>query len=308
MERSIGKQPLSETTHEIFCPDCGYDLRSIGSDRCPECGAAIDRSGMGVSRLPWARRAEIGSLRAYLQTLWMVVAHPRELAGEVARPVRLIDAKRFRMVTLFIALLAPAQITALLYGDRAASPAPWPVLPDLGMMMSSTPPGTNVGAVPHRTLGRMLEMGIVPAVWLGCWLFLCSASVAASVFFHPSSIALERQNRAVAISYYACAPWVLTPLSVLSMTAWLTAVRGGGFRTGARVWLFAAAIVPATQVVATYVAPMAMLRRATSCGEGRLIVAALALPIVWAILAAVFLVLVPAAYAFMALMVMSLAA
>ncbi|MFO0826579.1 MAG: hypothetical protein U0572_00375 [Phycisphaerales bacterium] len=26
------------------CPDCGYDLTSLGSDRCPECGLVLPKS------------------------------------------------------------------------------------------------------------------------------------------------------------------------------------------------------------------------------------------------------------------------
>jgi hypothetical protein len=34
---------LSQDIRPARCFDCGYDLRSIGGDRCPECGAALRR-------------------------------------------------------------------------------------------------------------------------------------------------------------------------------------------------------------------------------------------------------------------------
>src|SRR4051812_17032901 len=34
---------LSQDIRPARCFDCGYDLRSIGADRCPECGAALRR-------------------------------------------------------------------------------------------------------------------------------------------------------------------------------------------------------------------------------------------------------------------------
>ena len=27
---------------EYHCPDCGYSLRGLTSDRCPECGLVLD--------------------------------------------------------------------------------------------------------------------------------------------------------------------------------------------------------------------------------------------------------------------------
>ena len=28
----------SSSADDLYCPDCGYNLRGITSDRCPECG------------------------------------------------------------------------------------------------------------------------------------------------------------------------------------------------------------------------------------------------------------------------------
>src|SRR5690349_14795558 len=72
---------------EIFCPECGYDLRSIDSARCPECGTQWDRTQLARSRLPWAARATIGRGRAYARTVWLAIVRPRRVADEVARPV-----------------------------------------------------------------------------------------------------------------------------------------------------------------------------------------------------------------------------
>jgi hypothetical protein len=296
---------------EIFCPDCGYDLRGIEqSERCPECGATIDRGAVGRSRIPWTRRAEIGRIRAYLQTVWMVLTRPRRLAEEVTRPVFLSDAKRFRLITLIIALIGPAVASALLYGDLAGK-GPWPIVPTSGMW-GTPPPYTGPVAEPkHRLLGWALEIGVVGALWLGYWLFLSSASAVASAFFHPPGIAMERQNRAVAVSYYAAAPWALLPLVLLCLREWMTLAQGGYLRRPhVPVWVIVSltvvTVVPLVQVFSTYAAPLAILRRATLCGEGRLGLAAITLPIAWAALAAIFLIALPAAYLFVTLVVMSL--
>ena len=300
-----------EQEEEIFCLDCGYDLRGIErSERCPECGAAIDRGAVGRSRIPWTRRAEIGRVRAYAQTLWLVLSRPQRLAEDAARPVRLNDARRFRLVTLIIALAGPAAASALLFGDLGGR-GPWPIIPSSGMLGTSPPYTGPVADSPHRLLGWTLTIGVVGAVWVGCWLFLCAASMAASVFFHPPGIAMERQNRAVAVSYYAAAPWALLPLVFLCLATWGTLASGGNFhRIHVPIWLIISttviSVVPLVQIVSTYAAPLAMLRRATSCGAERVLLAAVTLPIAWLILAAIFLIALPAAYLFVTLVVMSL--
>ena len=66
---------------------------------------------------------------------------------------------------------------------------------------------------PRRRI--VLEMALLP-LGAGClWLFLFTATGAASYFFHPRSISIERQNRAITLSYYACAPLALTPIVAL---------------------------------------------------------------------------------------------
>src|SRR4051812_12709994 len=45
---------------DLHCPQCGYNLRGIDSDVCPECGLAIDRVAFAQSQLPWSHRRRIG--------------------------------------------------------------------------------------------------------------------------------------------------------------------------------------------------------------------------------------------------------
>ena len=87
---------------ELFCPECGYDLRGTEhTDRCPECGTAIDRSAIAAeSRIPWVHRAAIGRLRAYRRTVWLATLRPRRLGAEAARPVSYAAARRFRGLAL----------------------------------------------------------------------------------------------------------------------------------------------------------------------------------------------------------------
>ena len=52
--------PTDDPTVGRFCPDCGYDLRGISSDRCPECGHAVDPTSLAISIIPWTHRRSLG--------------------------------------------------------------------------------------------------------------------------------------------------------------------------------------------------------------------------------------------------------
>ncbi|MFN0135791.1 MAG: hypothetical protein ACKVS9_06700 [Phycisphaerae bacterium] len=89
----------------LLCPDCGYSLRGISSDRCPECGLDITFIRENRSVIPWVNRREIGVWRAYWQTVWQVIARRKEFLREVAKPVSYREAAAFRRMTLgFVAL------------------------------------------------------------------------------------------------------------------------------------------------------------------------------------------------------------
>jgi len=49
---------------DLFCPECGYSLRGLTSDRCPECGLALGQIRALGTTIPWAHRRAIGSWRA----------------------------------------------------------------------------------------------------------------------------------------------------------------------------------------------------------------------------------------------------
>src|SRR5690349_18858272 len=83
-----------EAESDLYCAQCGYHLRGITSDRCPECGLPIDHEL--TSRIPWVYRRHIGRVRAYLRTVRLATLNAKLLAAEVARPVSYSDAQRFR--------------------------------------------------------------------------------------------------------------------------------------------------------------------------------------------------------------------
>src|SRR6188768_3322910 len=90
---------------ELYCPACGYDLRAIDSERCPECGLEIDRSKLGESVIPWIHRKQIGFYRAFWRTCEMATLRPRQFAREMNLAARLDDAVKFRRIAVLHALL-----------------------------------------------------------------------------------------------------------------------------------------------------------------------------------------------------------
>ncbi|UCD28300.1 MAG: hypothetical protein JSV03_14630 [Planctomycetota bacterium] len=168
---------------DVFCPVCGYNLRGLPEPRCPECGGQFDVSELVVSRIPWADRKRIGRFRAYWQTIWLIMHHNQQFCREIDRPVSYRDSQRFRWITLLHMYFPLLGLTFAYY-----------VLGERGLMV--------VLGDAWQTVGLHLA-------------FILSAAVATglpSYFFHPRHLPVEKQNRAVALSYYACAPMALSPL------------------------------------------------------------------------------------------------
>jgi hypothetical protein len=280
---------------ELFCPECGYNLRGIDNiDRCPECGQVLDRARLTASNIPWTHRDEIGSVKAYRRTVWLALRYPFRAADDVARPVSFDDAKQFRLITVRLAWLS--LVALLMWGCIE-------VARDRPITMSST-------ASPVVRIGWALEILAAPVIAAALYAFLLAASGAASYFFHPRWLPVERQNRAVALSYYACAPMALTPISVASIIGafFIRENFGGQPAILIGIALTTCALVPAIQAVMSVATPLLIMRRATHCGIGRAIALVVALPVLWALLGVVILVGIPAAYLFVALVIMSLIA
>ncbi len=262
---------------------------------------------MAGSAIPWTKRDQIGRIKAYAQTLWIVLVRPWRVGREVARPVSLSDARRFRLLTLAIAFLGPAFLIAWVYGDFTLNHQPWPVLPSYGRLMGGRAYTGPYAPVKHRMLGWVLDAGMPVAALLGAWLFLLSASSVASCFFRAARLTSEQQHRAVAVSYYACAPWLFLPV-VIPLCSWRMMWWDGGQSPMLNVILFAGVILLLLQLIGMLYVPMMLLRRATHCGIGREVAALAAMVLSWSALAGVFLIGLPAAYGFVAIMMMSLIA
>lgn len=271
---------------DVVCVGCGYSLRGIDSDRCPECGLMVDRTRLGESRLPWVHRHRIGRTRAFWRTVWLVTFHPRRLAEEINQPVSYADARKFQWVCVLLAYVSVASGLALVDPNKAF---------DLGGLL----------LWPDR-------FAILVMAWIGLMFFFLTASGVASYFFHPRGLPVVRQNRAVALSYYASAALAWTPLVVgvtglaVLAEAMLDAPHPAIVGPLAAALVTVAVAAGVFQGGAWWLNNLSLLKRTTHCGAGRVFALAMLLPLFWVLLGVLFLAVVPAAVAFIALVIVTL--
>ena len=195
-EASSEVQPAGEAhpplPADLYCPECGYNLRGLTSRRCPECGLALDFLESETPIIPWERRREIGRLRAYWQTVLMVMFRNKLFCRAAFRPVSYRDSQRFRWVCILHVL-----IPLLL------------MLPILKVF------DAEVLADAVENFG----VWFIVVVHTCALLALLALTGLPSYFFHPKSLSVEQQNRAVALSYYGCAALTWAPLLVISLIA-----------------------------------------------------------------------------------------
>jgi hypothetical protein len=189
----------------------------------------------------------------------MVMSSPIRLAEEVQRPVSLADARRFRHVTVILALAPLAAWGA------------WLLWRELRL---------SVELITPLDLGRALEFVAIATAGFSLWLFILMASGAASYFFHPRALPIVLQNRAVALSYYACAPlaWTFIPAAIL-LGALLPYEKIGGFEHNIVAWCAVMAGAAAGLILLSFwTGTIRVLRHATGCGVGRAVALAVYLP------------------------------
>lgn len=260
----------------LYCPQCDYDLRSLTSERCPECGYSLVGVREGKSLIAWARRRDIGWLRAYWLTVGMATLHGRALGNEIIRPVPFADANLFRRLCVLHAYLPVLVISIVLlavFWDRTV-----------------------------EFLG-----GLTIPMWIATQVALATAlgvlTVLPRCFFHPRRLPVAKQNRAIALSYYTCGvlAWIPVSLAILGVM-WLTGMGGGDWVACVTVLELLAALV----VLAWWIALLRLARRTLRAGPLRLLLIAVAMPVLWAVGAGVVLVTIPAAVLYVMIIIGSL--
>ena len=176
---------LSPLPAGLFCPECGYDLRTLTSSRCPECGFALEVFRTQEPQIPWVYRRERGRFRTYWQAVWLATFKTNRFCLEIARPVSYADAQRFRWVTILHAWVPIVIASLVLFVGKALND------------------GTT-------DLSWWALLSVQACSLLG----LAALTGVASYSFHPRHLPVEQQNRAVALSYYSWAPLAFMPLAL----------------------------------------------------------------------------------------------
>ena len=295
---------------QLFCPECGYNLHGIeDATRCPECGLVIDRQGFARSRLPWVHRRHVGRFRAYWRTVLLATLRPRDVAAEAARPVAYTDAQRFRYVTAAVATLPFVVAIAagtVWYGSTGFVTVIRPDYVGAALLGGRPLPMFDV-AVPWES-GATLH-GVLPLA-----LFLAAVFVTgvASYWFHPNHLPVVRQNRAIALSYYACAPLAFAAVPVALGFAVVAMMIAGLDNQANASWIvvrvleIALFISAFLTLAAFWRSTMSLLNQTTHPGPGRLTLAAVLIPLKWLLLAAVTLFAVPWVIGYLRLVIRSL--
>src|SRR5438105_2936585 len=78
---------------EVFCPECGYDLRGIPEGACPECGFRYDRKAILSLNREWClnRLAELEYAVGLQVTLLAIICVPRLLSRTFFYPHVLLE-------------------------------------------------------------------------------------------------------------------------------------------------------------------------------------------------------------------------
>jgi hypothetical protein len=151
----------------------------------------------------------------------------------------------------------------------------------------------------------------------GVWPVLASLTVAAAgaglalavltgahtYLFHPKSLGVERQNRLIAISYYACAPLALLPFSAALVAACMIIMDSDS--RGLSVLGVASACAGAGVLLLYWWALFRMARRTMPVALGAWKVAIL-VPLLWLLGWIVFLAVFPALALYGAFMIYTL--
>jgi hypothetical protein len=187
----------------LICPSCGYDLRGISSERCPECGTSFDRASIAVSTIPWEHRKAIGGVKAYCRTLILATFRIRKLAEEINRPVSIRDASGFRWITVGIAAALPIAVFVAAVVHNGGTGFLDFISPAKSAQTVAMPP--KVDLVLPFAAGE--TRWIVPPLAMIIWLGMISG--VASYWFSPRNKPDWQRQRAVALSLYASAPLAL---------------------------------------------------------------------------------------------------
>jgi len=192
----------SDPDIDLFCPGCGYDLRALRGEACPECGAAVDLDKLRATGIPWVLGVgPLGKAWGFLRTCEQAGLRPTRFCREVAKPVALRDARWFRRVVVVLVWLT---LPAIAIGDWVLFSIWDGTTDEWGYFFEDTGLSPAWSAV---VLCVLLLLFLLGFTGMHLWAM------------HPGDLPAERQNRAVALGHYACAPLVILPFILALRTS-----------------------------------------------------------------------------------------
>jgi len=263
---------LPAIANDLFCQRCGYNLRGLTGNHCPECGGSLDGVRSPVPRIPWMYRKELGWWRAYWRTIRFVMFRQAQFCDEMARPVSFGDSQLFRWITVL--LVATPSVLLLLTTYWTWKPQSF---------------SNKLVSASSAAIGAGWPLVIFYLCWL---LFLAAATGVPSYFFHLRDISIEQQNRAIALSYYACGPLVFLGIPILTCAAGVLAgnVTNEPLSMALGVLTFT---LPIAAIAAWWLDLMHLARRLFPARPRRAVGVGIAVPVLWTLLVVLLLLILP---------------
>lgn len=279
---------------DLFCPGCGYDLRALQGDACPECGAGIDLDQLRATGIPWVLGVGLfGKAWGFARTCLSVTFRPRRFCREVAKPVSLNDARWFRRVVVTLVWVSAVVTARAVFWSYEV----WDESEDFSEFVEEE---------------LLLQMGWVSAIFAACGLLFVIGWTGLHLYWlHPRGLAVERQDRAVALGHYACAPLAWLPIVALVSIAGIGMEWAGyeydflGLRTAGQVVWGLSALLAVACIGLFWLNAWVFAGRAAHRGAMGQLGLAAALPLLWAGWLLLTLAALPAAAGFVSLVIWS---
>jgi hypothetical protein len=198
-----------------FCPDCGYNLRGLSGETCPECG--LNFSGMSSSPIPWEYRAELGRLKAFWRTVWLVTFRPTRLVRAVGGPVDLTAAIQFRRIVMGMVAVAVIWFYVATVGfiDENGKPSAWRFKgTETSYRVAQRISGSGLGPGWELFIAWSAGATLTPVILIGLILTLWGACRSPGLVLWTMRLDPVRRERMMVISAYACAPLTWAPICV----------------------------------------------------------------------------------------------
>jgi hypothetical protein len=163
--------------------------------------------------------------------------------------------------------------------------------------------------VPSDVVGSILQIASFILGWVCLAAFSWGMSGAAAFFFRPASWSIIRQNRAVALSYYACAALAYLPATALitAIATFLLVSQRGYLPILLSAAIGLVGIVPLVcNLVLLLTSPVLLLRAVAHEQSGRRLTMWVLLPLIWLLWGAVTLAVMPAVWFAVVVMIISL--